>query len=175
MNEIKILNAWGGEANEFRNPSTANNGGGYSQPYGGLTVQVGDAHLYIEVEDSGCGDFGKRYSIAVCAIERQMKWFIRFNQMDEQKECEKILRRWEKDKRSIAGVMKITLENVEKLIGVAWDAASIYADEEYWRKKINFVVWQKRKEEEARKMWESPEYKAEMEELSRKFQESLMR
>lgn len=80
-----------------------------------------------------------------------------------------------KDKRSITSVMKITLENVEKLIAAAWDAASIYADEEYWRKKINFVVWQKRKEEEARKMWESPEYKAEMEELSRKFRESLMR
>lgn len=144
MDEIKILNAWGGEANEFRNPNTANNGGGYSQPYGGLTVQIGDEHLYIEVEDSGCGDFGKRYSIAVYAIERQMKWFICFNQMDEQKECEKILRRWEKDKRSITSVMKITLENVEKLIGAAWDAASIYADEEYWRKKINFVVWQKK-------------------------------
>lgn len=135
MDEIKILNAWGGEANEFRNPSTANNGGGYSQPYGGLTVQVGDEHLYIEVEDSGCGDFGKRYSIAVYAIEHQMKWFICFNQMDEQKECEKILRRWEKDKRSITSVMKITLENVEKLIAAAWDAASVYADEEYWRKK----------------------------------------
>lgn len=175
MNKIKILNAWGGEGNEFRNPSTANNGGGYSQPYGGLTVHVGDEHLYIEVEDSGCGDFGKRYFIAVYAIEHQMKWFIHFNQMDEQKECEKILRRWEKDKRSITSVMKITLENVEKLIAAAWDAASIYADEEYWRKKINFVVWQKRKEEEARKMWESPEYKAEMEELSRKFRESLMR
>ena len=145
MDEIKILNAWGREANEFRNLSTANNGGGYRQPYGGLTVQVGDEHLYIEVEDSGCGDFGKRYSIAVYAIERQMKWFICFNQMDEQKECEKILRRWEKDKRSITSVMKITLENVEKLIAAAWDAASIYADEEYWRKKSTLSYGKKGK------------------------------
>lgn len=50
MNKIKILNAWGGEGNEFRNPSTANNGGGYSQPYGGLTVQVGDEHLYMKLK-----------------------------------------------------------------------------------------------------------------------------
>lgn len=173
MKEIKILNVWGKEANEFRNPSTANNGGGYSQPYGGLTVQVGKEHLYIEVDDTSCGDFGERYSIAVYAIERQMKWFIHFNQIDEQKECEKALRRWKKDKRSIAGVMKITLDDVNMLIRIAWDAASIYADEEYWRKKIKFAEWQRRKEEEDMKMWESPEYKTEMEELSRNFRESL--
>lgn len=173
MNKIKILNAWGSQGNEFYDPAAANNGGGYDQSYGGITVQVGDEHLYIEVDDTSCGEFGERYSIAVYAIERQMKWFIHFNQIDEQKECEKALRRWKKDKRSIAGVLEITLEGVEKLINAAWDAASIYADEEYWRKKLEFDEWQKRKEEEARKMWESPEYKAEMEELSRKFRESL--
>lgn len=173
MKKIKLLNAWGKEGNEFRNPATANNGGGYSQPYGGLTVQVGKEHLYIEVEDSSCGDFGDRWHISIRAIERRMEWFIHFNQIDEQKECEKALRRWEKDKRSIAGVISITPEDVEKLITTAWDAASIYADEEYWHKKIKFAEWQRRKEEEARKMWGSPEYKAEMEELSRKFRESL--
>lgn len=174
MNKIKILNAWGSQGNPCYDPRACGTSGGYDQPYGGMTVRVGAEHLYIEVEDSSCGDFGERYSIAVYAIERQMKWSVYFNQMDGQyKECEKALRRWKKDKRSIAGVMEIALEDVNALIKTAWEAVKFCVDEECWRKEMEFEEWQRRKEEEDRKMWESPEYKAEMEELSQNFRESL--
>lgn len=158
MNKIKILNAWGSQGNPCYDPRACGTGGGYSQPYGGLTVQVGKEHLCIEVDDTSCGDFGERYSIAVYAIERQMKWSVYFNQMDGQyKECKKALTRWKKDKRSIAGVMEITPGDVEKLIAAAWDAASIYADEEYWRKERAFEEWQRETEEAHKKWWADEE------------------
>lgn len=158
MEEIKILNAWGKEGNEFRNPATANNGGGYSQPYGGLTVQVGDEHLYIEVEDSGCGDFGERWGITIAAVERGMEWWCYIDQMSHSShECEKELARWEADKRSIAGAMKITLNDVNALIRIAWEAVKICVDEEYWRKEREFAEWQRETEEAHQKWWADEE------------------
>lgn len=44
------------------NPSTANNGGGYWQPYGTCTVTLEDGTvLQAEFEDTSCGDFGERW------------------------------------------------------------------------------------------------------------------
>lgn len=43
-------------------PSTANNGGGYWQPYGTCSVTLEDGTvLQAEFEDTSCGDFGERW------------------------------------------------------------------------------------------------------------------
>lgn len=158
MNEIKILNAWGSQGNPCYDPSATNNGGGYDQPYGGMTVQVESEHLYIYCEDNSCGDYGHRYEITITAIERGMEWTFYFNPMERPwEECEKALERWETDKRSIAGVMKITLDDVNALIKTAWDAVKICVDEERWREEIAFAEWQRKIAEAHQKWWADEE------------------
>ena len=158
MNEIKILNVWGSQGNEFYDPAAANNGGGYDQPYGGITVQAGDEHLYIYCDDDSCGDYGQRYEITISAVERGMEWTLYFNPMERPwRECEKALERWEADKRSIAGVMKITLDDVNALIQTAWDAVKICVDEERWREERAFEEWQRETEEAHKKWWADEE------------------
>ena len=158
MKKVEILNVWGSQGNEFYDPSAANNGGGYDQPYGGMTARVGKEHLYIYCEDNSCGDYGCRYEIAISAVERGMKWTLYFNPMERPwEECEKALERWESDKRSIAGVMKITLDDVNTLIQTAWDAVKICVGEECWRKNLEFEEWQCEAEEAHKKWWADEE------------------
>lgn len=52
---------WGSESNPCANPKTANNGGGYSQPCGGILVALANGeYITVTVEDLSCGDFGTR-------------------------------------------------------------------------------------------------------------------
>lgn len=53
--------------NRGYNPATANNGGGYFQPSGTVTVQTARGIATIDVDDTSCGDFGSRIAILVRA------------------------------------------------------------------------------------------------------------
>ncbi len=53
--------------NRGYNPDTANNGGGYFQPSGTVTVQTERGIATIDVDDTSCGDFGSRIAILVRA------------------------------------------------------------------------------------------------------------
>ncbi len=53
--------------NRGYNPATANNGGGYFQPSGTVTVQTARGIATIDVDDTSCGDFGSRITILVRA------------------------------------------------------------------------------------------------------------
>lgn len=56
-----MISFWGEETNPTANPNTANNGGGYSQPEGGILVELENGeHIVVTVCDSSCGDFGSR-------------------------------------------------------------------------------------------------------------------
>lgn len=59
--DARMISFWGYETNPCANPDTANNGGGYSQPSGGILVALenGD-YLTVTVDDMSCGDFGSR-------------------------------------------------------------------------------------------------------------------
>lgn len=53
--------------NSGYNPATANNGGGYFQPAGTVTMQTERGIATIDVDDTSCGDFGSRIAILVHA------------------------------------------------------------------------------------------------------------
>ena len=87
-----------------------------------------------------------------------MEWTFYFNPMERPwAECEEALERWEADKRSIAGVMGITLDNVNALIKTAWEAVKICVDEERWREEMAFAEWQRKIEEAHQKWWADEE------------------
>ena len=47
------------------NPDTANNGGGYWQPYGDCTITLSDGTmLTAKLDDTSCGDFGDRWMLS---------------------------------------------------------------------------------------------------------------
>lgn len=54
--------------NHGYNPETANNGGGYWQFGGSCTVELtGGTIISAELDDSSCGDFGRRSELALTA------------------------------------------------------------------------------------------------------------
>lgn len=56
-----LISFWGEETNSFANSATANNGGGYSQPSGGMLVELENGeHITVTVDDMSCGEFGSR-------------------------------------------------------------------------------------------------------------------
>lgn len=58
-----MISFWGCEGNPNANPETANNGGGYSQPCGGILVGLENGeYITVSTEDLSCGDFGARIS-----------------------------------------------------------------------------------------------------------------
>ena len=59
--DARMVSFWGCASNPYANPEMANNGGGYSQPSGGMLVAIenGD-YLTVTVDDMSCGDFGSR-------------------------------------------------------------------------------------------------------------------
>lgn len=62
---MKLLYATA-DYNQQYNPSTCNNGGGYWQPYGTLVVKLDSGEtLFIEYDDTSCGDFGERWSTVI--------------------------------------------------------------------------------------------------------------
>ncbi len=62
------------EQNPFANASTSRNGGGYSQLFiGGFVFD--DSHAPIAtytIDDTSCGEFGKRYDVSVVMINRHI-------------------------------------------------------------------------------------------------------
>lgn len=59
--DARMISFWGCETNPYANPDTANNGGGYSQPSGGILVALENGeYLTVTVDDMSCGDFGSR-------------------------------------------------------------------------------------------------------------------
>lgn len=60
--DARMISFWGCETNPCANPDTANNGGGYSQPSGGILVALENGeYLTVTVDDMSCGDFGCVY------------------------------------------------------------------------------------------------------------------
>jgi|GEM_PF-2222809 len=53
------------ETNPYFNPEKAHDGGGYSQPHRIWRGQFGGEPLEVEVFDTSCGDFGRRWSMYV--------------------------------------------------------------------------------------------------------------
>ena len=72
---IKILSAWGEEMNPFADPETANNGGGYLQPSGGVVAEVNGLTVKVELSDTSCGDFGRRVHYVIECPERGETWY----------------------------------------------------------------------------------------------------
>lgn len=51
--DARTISFWGCETNPYANPDTANNGGGYSQPSGGILVALENGEfLTVTVDDS---------------------------------------------------------------------------------------------------------------------------
>lgn len=57
--DARMVSFWGCECNSAADSNTANNGGGYFQPFGGMLVALenGD-YLTVSIDDMSCGDFG---------------------------------------------------------------------------------------------------------------------
>ena len=53
--DARMISFWGCETNPCANPDTANNGGGYSQPSGGILVALENGeYLTVTVDDMSC-------------------------------------------------------------------------------------------------------------------------
>ena len=77
-----ILAFWGDETNPFANASTANNGGGYFQPSGGVSARLEDGReVIVEYDDLSCGDFGTRVRVEIDAGD--LAWYICYGSMDD--------------------------------------------------------------------------------------------
>lgn len=72
---VKVLAFWGEETNSFADSNTANNGGGYFQPAGGVSLHLTDGgDMIVELEDMSCGDFGTREFWSITSLDRGMRW-----------------------------------------------------------------------------------------------------
>lgn len=78
-----MISFWGCETNPYANPDMANNGGGYSQPSGGIMVALenGDC-LTVTVDDLSCGDFGTRVFWDVTSTDGR-NWGGCYGSMDD--------------------------------------------------------------------------------------------
>lgn len=64
IKSYKMINSE--EQNDFYDPRKSNNGGGYHQPYYEYELETHDNKIIrLEVDDTSCGDFGKRINIRV--------------------------------------------------------------------------------------------------------------
>ena len=70
---IRIRNYKKKETNPYANPRFANNGGGYSQPV--ITGIFNDGAHFI-IEDTSCGDFGRRIYIKVSSSRGVFKAYF---------------------------------------------------------------------------------------------------
>lgn len=85
MNEIKLGAVWGTPSGAY-NPDTANNGGGYWQFYGGAIFSAVNGQIvFVEVQDSSCGDFGTRLGcdITVQDATKALTWYVNMGTMDD--------------------------------------------------------------------------------------------
>ena len=58
------------ETNPFADPSKSHDGGGYSQPHRIWKGRFDGKPLEVEVYDTSCGDFGRRWSLHVNYLGR---------------------------------------------------------------------------------------------------------
>lgn len=81
--DARMISFWGCESNPNANPEMANNGGGYSQPSGGMLVALenGD-YLIVTVDDMSCGDFGSRIFWDVVSTDGR-SWGGCYGSMDD--------------------------------------------------------------------------------------------
>ena len=78
-----IVSFWGCETNPYANRDTANNGGGYSQPSGGILVALENGEfLTVTVDDMSCGDFGSRVFWDVTSTDGR-NWGGCYGSMDD--------------------------------------------------------------------------------------------
>lgn len=78
-----MVSFWGCEGNPYANPDTANNGGGYSQPYGGILVSLENGEfLTVTIDDMSCGDFGSRIGWAIESTDGR-SWGGCYGTMDD--------------------------------------------------------------------------------------------
>ena len=79
INTITVISFWG-DAPEY-DVAYSSNGGSYYQPSGGALLRIGTQDVVVEIDDTSCGDFGKR----ICAsIECDThKWVFTFGTMDD--------------------------------------------------------------------------------------------
>lgn len=55
--DARMISFWGCETNPYANSDTANNGGGYSQPSGGILVSLENGeYLTVTVDDTPSGN-----------------------------------------------------------------------------------------------------------------------
>lgn len=69
------------EQNSFADPRKANNGGGYHQPL--IVCEMGTHTLVID--DTSCGDFGRRYTVRYDGIVIYERNDLRSNEIYEKK------------------------------------------------------------------------------------------
>lgn len=82
----EILAFWGCETNPCANSDTANNGGGYFQPSGGVSARLGNGQeVIVEYDDLSCGDFGSRIRVEIDAGD--LIWYICYGSMDDAMCC----------------------------------------------------------------------------------------
>ena len=82
----KIVAFWGCESNPYANSATANNGGGYSQPSGGVSARLEDGReVIVEYDDLSCGDFGTRIRVEIDAGE--LIWYLCYGTMADAMCC----------------------------------------------------------------------------------------
>ena len=112
---------WGCEGNPNANPETANNGGGYLQPCGGILVALENGeYLTINVEDMSCGDFGSRIGWTMESTDGR-SWYGCFGTMADAM----VDNGWSEDSLdSISGVYGV---NSRAMLRDALDAANIAA------------------------------------------------
>lgn len=81
--DARMISFWGCESNPNANPEMANNGGGYSQPSGGMLVALENGeYLTVTVDDMSCGDFGSRVFWDVTSTDGR-RWGGCYGTMDD--------------------------------------------------------------------------------------------
>lgn len=81
--DARMVSFWGCESNPVADSNTANNGGGYFQPSGGMLVALenGD-YLTVSVDDLSCGEFGSRIFWSVVSTDGRC-WGGCYGTMDD--------------------------------------------------------------------------------------------
>ena len=85
---LKLLKCSGYNTNEHYDPSLANNGGGYWQPYGEAEFTTGIYNgsvrvITVSYDDTSCGDFGSRISYDIRSNDNH-RWVVVENHMDDE-------------------------------------------------------------------------------------------
>ena len=78
-NQIKIIDKFEEEMNEFYDGAKAANGGGYHQPYVEIDFNYDGREFHLTHYNQSCGDFGRRYYTSISEIieseEREVYYY----------------------------------------------------------------------------------------------------